>query len=120
MTSWTVACQTPLSVNPPGKNTGVGRHSLLQGSFLTQQSNLGLLHCHQADSLPFEPSDYLGGPILITGVFKDCQKAISQQKKGQRDMSLLSLKMDEGTISQGIQVFFKKLKRRKQIIHYSP
>ena len=31
--------------NSPGKNTGVGRHSLLQGIFQTQGSNLGLLHC---------------------------------------------------------------------------
>ena len=31
----------------PGKNTGVGSHSLLQGIFLTQGSNLGLLHCRQ-------------------------------------------------------------------------
>ena len=29
------------------KNTGVGSHSLLQGIFLTQGSNLGLLHCRQ-------------------------------------------------------------------------
>ena len=29
----------------PGKNTGVGCHSLLQGIFLTQGLNLGLLHC---------------------------------------------------------------------------
>ena len=31
----------------PGKNTGVGSHSLLQGIFLTQGSNMGLLHCWQ-------------------------------------------------------------------------
>ena len=30
-----------------GKNTGVGCHSLLQGIFLTQGLNLGLLHCKQ-------------------------------------------------------------------------
>ena len=29
----------------PGKNTGVGSHSLLQGIFLTQELNPGLLHC---------------------------------------------------------------------------
>ena len=29
----------------PGKNTGVGCHALLQGIFLTQGSNLSLLHC---------------------------------------------------------------------------
>ena len=31
----------------PGKNTGVGIHSLLQGIFPAQGSNLGLLHCRQ-------------------------------------------------------------------------
>ena len=29
----------------PGKNTGVGGHALLQGTFPTQGSNPGLLHC---------------------------------------------------------------------------
>ena len=29
------------------KNTGVGCHALLQGIFLTQGLNLGLLHCRQ-------------------------------------------------------------------------
>ena len=39
--------------NSPGKNTGVGSHSLLQGIFFsrgifpTEHSNLGLLHCRQ-------------------------------------------------------------------------
>ena len=33
--------------NSPGKNTGVGCHSLLQGIFLIQGSSLGLLHCSQ-------------------------------------------------------------------------
>jgi len=31
----------------PGKNTGVGCHSLLQGIFLTQGGNAGLPHCRQ-------------------------------------------------------------------------
>ena len=31
----------------PGKNTGVSCHFLLQGIFLTQGLNLGLLHCRQ-------------------------------------------------------------------------
>ena len=33
--------------NSPGKNTGVGCHSLLQGIFLTQELNLGLLNSRQ-------------------------------------------------------------------------
>ena len=39
--------QTPLSMGFSGKNTGVDCHSLLQGIFPTQGSNLGLLHCRQ-------------------------------------------------------------------------
>ena len=33
--------------NSPGQNTGVGSLSLLQGIFLTQGSNRGLLHCRR-------------------------------------------------------------------------
>ena len=33
--------------NSPGKNTGVGCHAFLQGIFLTQGSNLGLMHCRK-------------------------------------------------------------------------
>ena len=35
------------SWNSPGKNTGVGSHSLHQGTFLTQGANLSLLQCSQ-------------------------------------------------------------------------
>ena len=47
--------------NSPGKNTGVGCHSLLPGIFPTQGSNPGLLHCRQSlyhlshqESLPLQ------------------------------------------------------------------
>ena len=56
-TPWTVACQAPLSMDSPGKNTGVGCHAFLQGMFPTQGSNprlLCLLHW-QANSLPLPP-----------------------------------------------------------------
>ena len=46
-TLWTVAHQTPLFMEFPGKNTGVGCHFLLQGIFLTQGLNPCLLHCRQ-------------------------------------------------------------------------
>ena len=43
---WTVAFQAPLSIGIfPGKSTGVGCQSLLQGIFLTQGLNPGVLHC---------------------------------------------------------------------------
>ena len=43
----------------PGQNTGVGSGSLLQGIFLTQESNQGLLHCRQ---ILYQLS-YQGSPI---------------------------------------------------------
>ena len=53
-TPWTIACQAPLSMDFPVKNSGASCQFLLQGIFKTQGSNpclLCLLHW-QADSLP--------------------------------------------------------------------
>ena len=44
-TPQTVPASVLHSWDSPGKNSGVGSHSLLQGIFLTQGLNLGLLHC---------------------------------------------------------------------------
>ena len=69
-TAWTVACRLLYSWNFPGKNIGVGSHSLLQGIFPTQRTGPPTL---QADSLP---SEQLGKPImhLVTcqGLCKYC------------------------------------------------
>ena len=49
-TLWTVACELLCPWYSPGKNTGVGCHSLLHGIFPTQGLNqclLHLLHCRQ-------------------------------------------------------------------------
>ena len=46
----------------PGKNTGVGCHSLLQGIFLIQGLTLHLLHW-QTDSLPLS---HLGSPAFMS------------------------------------------------------
>ena len=48
--TFTMDCSLPgayVHGDSPGKNTGVGNLSLLQGNFLTQESNQGLLHCRQ-------------------------------------------------------------------------
>ena len=58
----TVAHQAPMSMDIPGKNTGVGCHFLLQGIFQSQGSNsclLLLLHW-QANSLPLS---HPGNPL---------------------------------------------------------
>ena len=60
--------------NSPGQNTGVDSHSLLQGIYPTQGSNLGLLPTLQADSLPGEPpgkpkNTGEGSLSLLLGIF---------------------------------------------------
>ena len=47
VTPCTVAHQAPRPWTFPGKNLGMGCHAILQGTFLTQGSNPGLLHCRQ-------------------------------------------------------------------------
>ena len=42
-----LARQAPLSMEFPGKKTGVGCHAFLQGIFPTQASNPSILHCRQ-------------------------------------------------------------------------
>ena len=50
-----------------GKNTGVGCQSLLQGIFLTQGSNRGLLHCRQIHYPSEPPGSHL--PWLTGALF---------------------------------------------------
>ena len=47
------------SWSSPGKNAGMGCHFLLQGIFLTQGSNLSLLHCRWI----LYHLNYLGSPL---------------------------------------------------------
>ena len=68
--------QAPLSMDFPGKNTGVGCHSLLQGIFPTQGLNphpLCLLHW-QADSLPLVPPGKSSDKGLLSKIFKELSK----------------------------------------------
>ena len=46
-TPWTIAYHVPVPMEFPKENPGVDSQSLLQGIFLTQGSNQGLLHCRQ-------------------------------------------------------------------------
>ena len=68
---WTKAPRLLCLWDSPDKNTGVGCHSLLQGIFLTQGSNLGLLCLlhWQAGSLPLappgKPEHYLGMLLIF-------------------------------------------------------
>ena len=56
----------------PGKNTGVGCHALLQGIFLTQESNPGLLHYRDIlYGLSYEGSP-TASPIASKGILNLC------------------------------------------------
>ena len=53
----------------PGKNTGVGCHALLQGIFLTEGSNPGLLHCR----LILYHLSHQGSPIFLIHIANTTQ-----------------------------------------------
>ena len=66
----------------PGKNTGMGYHFLLQGIFLTQGSNLDLLHllhwqanslplCHLGSSFYLKETVYTPGTSLVSQMVKN-------------------------------------------------
>ena len=66
----------PMDCSPPGssvhedspdKNTGVGCRALLQGIFLTKESNWGLLHCRR---ILYQLS-YQGSPIPLLGIYPE-------------------------------------------------
>ena len=59
-----IACQAPLSMGFPGRNSGVGCHFLLQGIFASQGLNLHLLHW-EAESLTLSHLESNPRVILI-------------------------------------------------------
>ena len=61
----------------PGKNTGVGCHSLFQGIFLTQESNAGLLNCRQI----LYCLSYQGSPFMRMDTIKKKQKTKTENRK---------------------------------------
>ena len=75
----------------PGKNTGIGSHSLLQGIFLTQGSNLGVLHCRQILSSLFEPT----GETCMSVKVQSTRRPLKAGEKGSSSghYSLLKLQI---------------------------
>ena len=64
-TLWTVTCRA-LSWDSPGKNTGAGSHSLLQGVFPTQGLKPGLL-CLLHRQVLYLPQHHVGRPLAPLG-----------------------------------------------------
>ena len=81
LTPWTVVLQASCPWDSPSKNTGVGCHALLQGIFMTQESNLvllGLLHW-QVSSLPLAPP---GKPIIAIQLLSHVQLFVTPWTAG--------------------------------------
>ena len=64
----------------PGQNIGVGRFSLLQGIFPTQESNPGLLHCR---CILYQRS-HKGSPILLEWIAYPFSSGSSQLNQYRR------------------------------------
>ena len=73
----------------PGKNTGMGSHSLLQGIFPTQGSDLGFLHfrqtlyhlSHQGSPLRVSSVKQLGGKVTKVSKENPCSEKNWKSKK---------------------------------------
>ena len=66
--------------NSPGQNSGVGSLSLLQGIFLTQGSNPGLLHCRR---ILYQLS-HKGSPKILEWVAYPFSSKSSRPRNGTR------------------------------------
>ena len=86
VTLWTIVAAGLLCPwDSPGKNTGVGCHSLLEGIFLTQVSNPHLLHLlhWEADSLPLAPPGK--SHELYIGPCINSATKLDKMKRGRRN-----------------------------------
>ena len=93
----------------PGKNTGVGCHSLLLGIFLTQESDLCLLCLlhWQAGSLLLVPP---GKPTFTKGIMSqihDSGKGTNEPSKGRVRFQMLLI------VSQNVRVVTEAFLRRE-------
>ena len=77
----------------PGKNTGVGCHSLLQGIFPTQGLNLDFLHCRQI-LYCLRPRDF---NRALMG-FHDCLAVETERRKARNNSKVFRLVCAIGTI----------------------
>ena len=117
VTPWTLALQTSLSMEIPGKNIGVGCHFLLQGIFPGQGSNcyfLCLLHCRQilsTTTLVKPRRDVNHPPLTVYHLLQQYspQKGRSQLAKSEQSRQLQCL--------QKIQ-FYLLLSQKSLSIYY--
>ena len=91
-----VDCSPPGSSvhgNSPGKNTGMGCHSFLQGIFPTQRSNPGLLQCRQI----LYCLSHLGSPRILEWVAFPFSRGSSQPRDGIQFSCIVSTTRETAT-----------------------
>ena len=87
--------------NSPATNSGVGCHALLQGIFLIQGSNPGLLHL-QADSLPPEPPGKSTFTGELTGLQSFHEYYLQRNRKVGRKMTVKKSKQQKWKRNSGV------------------
>ena len=84
-TPWTVAHKPPLSMDFPGKNTGVGCYFFLQGMFPTQKLNLHLLHFGRQVLYHWATRESLDAYIMVNYLLTlwspTCKRKLNKQIK---------------------------------------
>ena len=73
----------------PGKNTGVGSHSLLYGIFLTQGLNPGLLHCKGIlYHLSHQGSKWQPTPVFLPGKYHGWRSLVGYRPWGHKESDM--------------------------------
>ena len=85
--------------NPPGQNTGVDSLSLLQGIFLTQGSNPGLLHCRRI----LNHLSHQGSPVEIRAALQIRRTRSPTSSPGVWTECLQSAPVPEVSDSRGVR-----------------
>ena len=121
-----VAQSCPALCNPidcclPGSSIQVGFHFLLQGIFLTQGSNPGLLHCRQTfyhlshQGNHYESKDFLKGKDLYQVEMKmDGLEGIKLQKKVPKVIFTCAPQMSPKMCTSNVKTFRKKQPERTE------
>ena len=99
--------------NSPGKNTGIGSLSFLQGNFPTQGSNPGLPHCRR---ILYQLS-HKGSPRILEGAAYPFSSESSQPRNRTRVSCIAGRFITNWTIRKALQMSSMSLQFYKRKIY---
>ena len=123
-TAWTVACQAPLSIAFSKQEYWSGSHwsDFLQGIFLTQRSNPGLLHCRQ---IPYCLSQQ-GRPLQQALAIQSMKKLGTEEQMAKNGLrykhilqKLTQIHQVSQSISQGENYIWPSPRHQYSTLQYS-